>query len=284
MRLFFILITVCLITACGSQKPFISDSAPLVHPENLELTPDAIPRIEPKSRGGNPRSYEVFGTTYYVMPSSDGFVQRGIASWYGTKFHGNKTSNGETYDMYAMTAAHKTLPLPSYVEVTDLNSGKKIVVRVNDRGPFHEGRIIDLSYAAATKLGTLKTGTSHVEIKVLNPLASTSVALESPPNQLVTPSRPLSTSKIPLVSPINSNNKGFLFIQVGAFGSLENATKLKRRLINELKAPVTIKSTAANLDPLYLVRVGPYIRIKRADLVRLQLLRLGFNNVIYATE
>lgn len=284
MRLFIILMTAYLITACGSQKPFISDSAPLIHPDNLELTPNAIPRVEAKSRGGNPISYDVFGKTYHVMPSSEGFVQRGIASWYGTKFHGNKTSNGETYNMYAMTAAHKTLPIPSYVEVTDLDNGKKIVVRVNDRGPFHEGRIIDLSYAAATKLGTLKHGTSNVEIRVVNPHSNTTTALESSPHQLIEQQPSNSVDKKPRLSPINSTNKGFLFIQVGAFGSLENATKIKHQLINELNAPVSVKPNTTNPNPLYLVRVGPYIRIKRADLARLQLHKLGFKNIIYATE
>ncbi|HIG79713.1 MAG TPA: septal ring lytic transglycosylase RlpA family protein [Cycloclasticus sp.] len=284
MRLFIILMAAYLIIACGSQKPFISDGAPLIHPDNLELTPNAIPRVEAKSRGGNPISYDVFGKTYHVMPSSEGFLQRGIASWYGTKFHGNKTSNGETYNMYAMTAAHKTLPIPSYVEVTDLDNGKKIVVRVNDRGPFHKGRIIDLSYAAATKLGTLKHGTSNVEIRVVKPRSNTTTTLESSPHQLIEQKPSNSVDKKPLLSPINSTNKEFLFIQVGAFSSLENATKIKHQLINELNASVSVKPNTTNPNPLYLVRVGPYIRIKRADLARLQLHKLGFKNIIYATE
>ncbi|ORU91899.1 MAG: hypothetical protein A6F70_01030 [Cycloclasticus sp. symbiont of Bathymodiolus heckerae] len=282
MRLVLISIVILLLAACGVQKPFISDSAPSVHPVNLELTPDAIPRVEPKSRGGNSPSYEVFGQTYHVLPSSEGFVQRGIASWYGTKFHGNKTANGETYNMYAMTAAHKTLPIPSYVEVLNLNNGKKIVVRVNDRGPFHDGRIIDLSYAAATKLGTLKNGTSHVEIRVINPRTQTITPLESPPNQLLAQTN-IIDKKIS-VPAINSNNKGFLFIQVGAFESLDNATKLKRELTNALKSPVTVTPSASLYNPLYLVRVGPYIRLTKADAVRLQLQELGFNNIVYATE
>ncbi|HAI96257.1 MAG TPA: septal ring lytic transglycosylase RlpA family lipoprotein, partial [Methylococcaceae bacterium] len=141
-RVYFLpIFLISLLSACSSDTSIVRDSAPSIHPANIELTPDAIPRIEAKSRGGNPASYEVFGKTYHVLPSSEGFVQRGIASWYGTKFHGNKTSNGETYDMYAMTAAHKTLPLPSYVEVRNLDTNKKIIVRANDQGPFHDGRI-----------------------------------------------------------------------------------------------------------------------------------------------
>lgn len=284
MRLFILFISAYLLIACAPQKSFINDSAPRVQPKDLELTPDAIPRIEAKSRGGNPVSYQVFGKTYHVMPSANGFVQRGIASWYGTKFHGNKTSNGETYDMYAMTAAHKTLPLPSYVEVTDLDSGKKIIVRVNDRGPFHTGRIIDLSYAAAAKLGTLKHGTSNVEIKIVTVNSSGNAPLESPPAQLTEQNTPYNTNNKLLSRPVTSGTKGFLFIQVGAFSSLDNATKLKHRLLNELNAPVSVKPNLTKPNPLYIVQVGPYIHMKRANLARLQLQELGFKNTLYTTE
>lgn len=284
MHLFILFISAYLLIACAPQKSFINDSAPRVQPKDLELTPDAIPRIEAKSRGGNPVSYQVFGKTYHVMPSANGFVQRGIASWYGTKFHGNKTSNGETYDMYAMTAAHKTLPLPSYVEVTDLDSGKKIIVRVNDRGPFHTGRIIDLSYAAAAKLGTLKHGTSNVEIKIVTVNSSGNAPLESPPAQLTEQNTPYNTNNKLLSRPVTSSTKGFLFIQVGAFSSLDNATKLKHRLLNELNAPVSVKPNLTKPNPLYIVQVGPYIRMKRANLARLQLQELGFKNTLYTTE
>ncbi|MGB1702571.1 MAG: septal ring lytic transglycosylase RlpA family protein, partial [Cycloclasticus sp.] len=201
-----------LLSACSSDTSIVRDSAPSIHPANIELTPDAIPRIEAKSRGGNPPSYEVFGKTYHVLPSSEGFVQRGIASWYGTKFHGNKTSNGETYDMYAMTAAHKTLPLPSYVEVRNLDTNKKIIVRVNDRGPFHDGRIIDLSYAAAAKLGTLKNGTSSVEIKVINPRAYVTPDLAPPPSIKQSELPPSPSIQKPFAS---NSTQGLLFIQVG---------------------------------------------------------------------
>ena len=128
-----------------------------------------VPKAEPRSRYGNPRSYVVNGKQYFTLSSARGFVQRGIASWYGTKFHGRRTSSGETYDMYKMTAAHKTLPLPTYVSVRNLATGGEIVVRVNDRGPFHGDRIIDLSYAAATKLGIARLGTGRVEVRALEP-------------------------------------------------------------------------------------------------------------------
>ena len=137
----------------------------------VTLPRDAEPRQEYKSRLGNPAFYDEFGVRYRVMQTSKDFVQRGIASWYGHPFHGRATSTGETYDMYAMTAAHKTLPLPTYVRVTDLDTGNRVVVRVNDRGPFVEGRVIDLSYVAAVKLGIADKGTARVEVRALDPPA-----------------------------------------------------------------------------------------------------------------
>src|SRR6056297_4328415 len=126
---------------------------PPARPLDAAGIPDAVPRAEPRSKSGNPPFYEVRGQRYYVMNDAAGYRESGVASWYGTKFHGRRTSSGEPYNMYAMTAAHKHLPLPSYVEVTHRQNGRKIIVKVNDRGPFHDGRIIDLSYAAARKLG-----------------------------------------------------------------------------------------------------------------------------------
>ncbi len=137
----------------------------------VALPPDAEPRQEYKSRLGNPAFYDEFGVRYRVLRTSKDFVQRGIASWYGHPFHGRATSTGETYDMYAMTAAHKTLPLPTYVRVTDLDTGNRVVVRVNDRGPFVEGRVIDLSYVAAVKLGIADRGIARVEVRALDPPA-----------------------------------------------------------------------------------------------------------------
>ncbi len=137
----------------------------------VALPADAEPRQEYKSRLGNPAFYDEFGVRYRVLQTSRDFVQRGIASWYGHPFHGRATSTGEPYDMYAMTAAHKTLPLPTYVRVTDLDTGNRVVVRVNDRGPFVEGRVIDLSYIAAVKLGIADKGTARVEVRALDPPA-----------------------------------------------------------------------------------------------------------------
>jgi rare lipoprotein A len=131
--------------------------------------PDAVPKLEPKSKYGNPASYVVFGRRYYTRNSSKGYIERGVASWYGRHFHGRKTSSGERYDMYAMTAAHKTLPLPTYARVTNLTNGRTAVVKINDRGPFHGDRVIDLSYSAARKLGVVAKGTGMVEIRAIDP-------------------------------------------------------------------------------------------------------------------
>jgi peptidoglycan lytic transglycosylase len=131
--------------------------------------PDAVPRAEPLSRSGNPDSYAVRGKRYFTLKTSEGHVERGLASWYGRQFHGRKTSSGERYDMYAMTAAHKTLPLPTYVRVTNMENGRTAVVKVNDRGPFHGPRVIDLSYSAAKKLGVIEKGTAMVEVRAIDP-------------------------------------------------------------------------------------------------------------------
>jgi rare lipoprotein A (peptidoglycan hydrolase) len=134
-----------------------------------QAVPDAVPRVEPRSRYGNPPFYDVFGKRYYVLSSSVAYVERGVASWYGPGFHQVRTSTGEPYDMYGMTAAHKTLPLPAYVRVTNLQNGRSVVVRVNDRGPFVGNRIIDLSYTAASKLDMLRNGTAMVEVRAIDP-------------------------------------------------------------------------------------------------------------------
>lgn len=159
-----------LINGCASQKPsgrydIDSDIAPDA-PISVEHLEDAHPQYEPYSLGGN-SDYTLRGEDYKIVKETEGFTEKGKASWYGKKFHGHLTSNGEIYDMYSMSAAHKTLPIPSYVKVTNTDNNKTTIVRINDRGPFHEGRIIDLSYAAAYKLDVLKTGTANVEIEVI---------------------------------------------------------------------------------------------------------------------
>lgn len=176
--LFIFIITTLVLSGCStrSASKHKKDGPPKHIPANLLKTPDAIPKIEPLSRYGNrfgkhgkSNTYVALRKRYRVMTTSRGYRARGLASWYGTQFHGRRTSNGERYDMFAMTAAHPTLPLPTYVKVTNLENGKTIVVKINDRGPFHQGRLIDLSYVAAAKLGVLTRGTAHVEVESIDP-------------------------------------------------------------------------------------------------------------------
>ena len=164
----FVVTTVqgCTLLGVGSPGPLASGDG-----INFDEIPDAIPQAEFKSRSGNPETYVIEGVTYRVMDTSDGYHEEGIASWYGGYFHGRRTSSGDVYDMYLMTAAHKSLPLPTYVRVTNLDNGRSVVLRVNDRGPFVEDRIIDLSFAAATKLGMAEQGTAEVEVVALDPPA-----------------------------------------------------------------------------------------------------------------
>ena len=246
------------LAACSGS---VKDSAPSSYNKNWDEIPDAVPRDEAKSKYGNPDSYEVFGKRYYVIDSSEGFRQKGEASWYGTKFHGQRASSGETYNMYAMTAAHKTLPLPSYVEVKNLKNGRKAIVKVNDRGPFHDGRIIDLSYAAATKLGVVATGTAPVEIRVIgndttNERSETVVGIDE--------------------EYIDENGK--LYVQIAAFSTEENALKLISDLREKKFHSVRIHVDNSNGKLLYRVRIGPVPTDNVAEKVLAQLKEINLNN------
>ena len=160
-------LTGCTLVAAGVPEPSLTSPDGI----NFAEIPDAVPRAEFKSRSGNPETYVIDGVTYRVMETSDGSREEGIASWYGGYFHGRQTSSGDVYDMYLMTAAHKSLPLPTYVRVTHLANGRSVILRVNDRGPFVEDRIIDLSFTAATKLGMADQGTARVQVVALDPPA-----------------------------------------------------------------------------------------------------------------
>lgn len=257
-------VLVCLtLSACSSVKTSSgvsnSDAAPSKKVD-VSSIPNAVPKNEPKSRYGNPKSYEVFGKRYYTMESSVGFVEKGIASWYGTKFHGRRTSSGETYDMYAMTAAHKNLPLPTYVKVTNLKNGKHIIVKVNDRGPFHENRIIDLSYTAAIKLDIIKNGTGLVEVRALQP--------GEPVRQSSKSIEPV-TAPVKTVSSYN-DNAGF-YIQVGSFGELANAEKMRQKIEPIGEQLVEISPTVVGGKTLYRVRIGPITDIDVSDSITNQL-------------
>jgi rare lipoprotein A len=265
IKRFVLLCLILALAGCGSvggQK----DSAPSRKPDVANI-PDAVPKHEPRSKYGNMAHYEVFGKRYYTMSSSRGYVEKGIASWYGTKFHGRKTSSGEKYDMYAMTAAHKTLPLPTYVQVTNLNNGRKIVVKVNDRGPFHGNRLIDLSYAAATKLGIIAKGTGLVEVKAI-----------TPGEQIASESVPVAPLNYPVTSPAS------MYLQVGAFRSAYSADQLKQKIQNQIGDAVLIMPLDKPEGSIYRVRIGPLVSVEYADKLAGDLVGLGFNDAHVVIE
>lgn len=254
----------------------------------------AVPAPEPRSRYGNPDSYVVFGRRYHVKDTSDGHVEKGMASWYGPGFHGRRTSSGERYDMHAMTAAHKHLPLPSYVEVVNLQNGRSAVVKVNDRGPFKDGRVIDLSYAAAKKLGVVSRGTAMVELRAIDPtrpgpapetalladaaqpkLAEPLVAAVEAASALAEePAVTARTEPAPL-KVAGSGGGADLYVQVGAFGDRTNAEQLRARLVRQLEEQVQVRTAGGGKAPLYKVHVGPLRSPTEARDVSRQLASLG---------
>ena len=241
-----------LLGACGSLVTH--DSAPTRYVDHTRVA-NAVPKVEPRSKYGNPDSYVVRGKQYTVRKTAVGFSQRGIASWYGTKFHGHRTSSGEPYNMYAMTAAHKTLPIPSYVEVTNLDNRRKIVVRVNDRGPFHDGRIIDLSYVAAKKLGITATGTGQVEIRAIDPRPQQATATPVARPAAAAVATPMAVNHHPGQS--KTQSPGQLYLQVGAFTDHNNASQLLNRLVAATMENVLINRKAEGKANIYRVRIGP---------------------------
>ncbi len=250
-----------LVGGCSGLTSFgVEDGAP-THAVDVSAIPDAVPRLEPRSSSGNPDSYVVNGHRYYVQDSAVGYRERGVASWYGTKFHGRRTSSGEPYDMYAMTAAHKTLPLPSYLRVTNLQNGHTVVVRVNDRGPFHPNRIVDLSYAAARKLGITATGTGLVEVEAITPGRAPAPAIR------VAQAAPGATG--PALPP-------GLYLQVGAFVSRHNAEQLQMRLASSDLGQVHIQPGAAGTRSVYRVRLGPLGSVQQADQLAETLASMGY--------
>ena len=267
------------LAACSTTSPTASapsDSAPSHPPSNLALLPDPVPRTEPPSKYGNKSPYEVLGKTYYVMPSPGNYREYGTASWYGTKFHGQSTSSGEPYDMYQLTAAHRSLPIPSYVRITNLDNKKTAIVRVNDRGPFHSERLIDVSYAAAVKLGFADRGTARVVVEVVDGSDSidTRVAKEEP-----TP--PRTTAPMPVTMPVTTlagippepavPTGAQIFLQAGAFRDPAGAQRLRDDLIALVGDGVSVQRTAD--EQYYRVRIGPLARMSEAT--RLQALIVG---------
>jgi rare lipoprotein A len=246
-----------------------------------------VPRPEPRSRYGNGPVYEVFGKRYTVMDSSEGYRERGVASWYGTKFHGNLTSMREPYNMHAMTAAHKSLPLPSYVRVRNLRNDKTVVVRVNDRGPFISNRIIDLSYAAARRLDMVRDGTSLVEVEAIS---FSDPGLGDPvgdrPTRLTT-AAPAETSLKPPPAPAPQENVAAthdVYVQVGAFSSRDNA---ERRLAELRSGGIGTGFVLADpvAEPaLFRVRIGPVTGVEQYDLLVAELEKLGIRDPYLVTD
>lgn len=222
---------------------------------------EVIPMIEPRTLAGNKSPYTVNGLTYRVMPSEEGYRERGFASWYGEKFHGHKTSNGEIYDMYQISAAHKTMPIPGFLRVTNLENERSIIVRVNDRGPFHSDRVIDLSYAAAYMLGFDNKGTAMVEVEAIVP---TLAGPGTRPTGGAVATAAARTAAAPVRATIaegsaSSSAAQEQYLQVGAFSDLRAAEQLSAKLRDLTSRPVFIRSVesgAAN-QPLHRVRVGP---------------------------
>ncbi|KAA2283939.1 septal ring lytic transglycosylase RlpA family protein [Arenimonas fontis] len=231
-------------TAGGLYAPGVRDSAP-EHPLDVSGIPEPEPRHEPRAAYGNRSPYTVLGRSYRVLDSADGYVERGVASWYGQKFHGRLTSSREPYDMCSFSAAHRTLPLPSYVRVTNLENGRSVVVRVNDRGPFHDGRIIDLSYAAAVRLGLDRAGTARVEVRALSPGDG------GPP-----------------VLTADAAGDGRRIVQVGAYGDKDNARRVARRLQDAGIRGVEVDGVRVDGRKLWRVRVGPLAAAAAEEVAR----------------
>lgn len=237
------------------------DAAPETDPAMLERVAglaEPVPRVEPRSRYGNGPTYTVRGRSYRVLDSARGYRERGIASWYGSKFHGHRTSSLEPYDMYAFSAAHRTLPLPSFARVTNLENGRSVVVRINDRGPFHDDRLIDLSWAAAVRLGTIARGTGLVEVEAIDPQA------------------PAEPGPAPVVTADGTGAS--LFLQVGAYADRENAERMLARLrrLGLADAHISVEPGAAT--QLARVRLGPLPDVEALDRASAILSRHGIES------
>lgn len=276
--------------------------------------PDAIPRWEPITRAGNPPVYEIFGVTYQLLPSAENYDEQGIASWYGPKFHGRRTSNGEIYDMYAMTAAHKTLPIPSYARVTNLKNGKQIVVRINDRGPFIAGRIIDLSYTAAHKLDMTAAGTVPVRVTSIvvtadgrvieadkqaqklqwqeaNQRRQTTPRPNAQPRLAIAEQRQgdILAATLPPANDVNSKveasvfGSGQLYIQTGSFLALDSAEAHWESLRTK-QYPAEVIETIVMGAAFYRVRVGPFTSMNQARKTIDELNRIGLVDTFITSE
>ncbi|MBL0711475.1 MAG: septal ring lytic transglycosylase RlpA family protein [Colwellia sp.] len=268
-----LLILLMLLTACSSSRyQHANDSIPTRSPNQAELT-DAIARAEPHSKGGN-KNYRVRGIDYEVLNSAKGFEQIGTASWYGNKFHGHLTSNGEIYDMYSMSAAHKHLPLPTYLTVTNLANNKSVIVRVNDRGPFHQNRIIDLSFSAAYKLDMLKIGTAKVKITALTEFRKKTISNKS----LLTSDKPKgdkpkeNKEKVPQKISVLTHKKNI--IQVFATSNF----KVAKITANDLAKLYSQTVSFPEKEGVYRIQIGPFSDQNQQKLLLNKLQNNGYPN------
>jgi len=243
LKFLVVLIIIFNITSC-TINTFSDEDGPPPGPVDLSQVKEPIPKYEPKSKFGNPESYKVFGKRYFTMDESKGFTQSGLASWYGTKFHGKRTSSGESYDMYAMTGAHKTLPLPTYARVTNTDNNKSVIVKINDRGPFHSDRIIDLSYAAAHKIGLVGKGTAHVKLTAIDPNAHRIKITEHD-----TKNNPRHNPKL---------DSRLIVMQIGSFQDKKKALQLTNKASDIFDHPVKLQSVKNKNKNIYRVQLGPF--------------------------
>jgi rare lipoprotein A len=294
------------LAGCFSAPPRPESPRPVATPEPetpppAQSVPDVVPRIEPRSRRGNPPFYDVLGKRYFVLSSNVGYVERGVASWYGPGFHKVRTSTGETYDMYGMSAAHKTLPLPAYVRVTNLQNGRSVVVRVNDRGPFVGNRIIDLSYTAASKLDMLRNGTAMVEVRSLDVApapqtpftagdsAPAAAPLTATPLDAVSPAAPVAGSPVAGSAAAGSSVTqvavpAALFIQAGAFSDPNNAERLVEKLRGGGYGKIFVRDNEIAGRRMYRVRIGPVPSVAEFDRIVAALERVGINDAHLALD
>jgi rare lipoprotein A len=294
----FYLAIVAFLAGCSSSGRYsIKDDVGPRSPISVDSIEDAQPKYEPYSRGGN-KDYRLRGGSYQIIKDIEGYKEKGYASWYGTKFHGHRTSNGEVYDMYSMSAAHKTLPIPSYLKITNLDNGKKIVVRVNDRGPFHDDRIVDLSYAAAYKLGVLQNGTAPVQIEsivvnkhsrptntesqytppLIKPqIKSANIRLPSPKaasrDKVTTPVAPLKVATSGVSTQNRPKSVDNFVIQVSASKNLDSTRTLSKKLSQSL----SIQSFVNSIDDTHKVYLGPFTDYDSTQQALKKLKNLGYD-------
>jgi rare lipoprotein A len=274
-----------LLAACSAPAPRATPARPATvpgtPPADASQVPDAVPRAEPRSASGNPPFYEVLGQRYVLLPSAANYVERGVASWYGPTFHGKSTSSGERYDMYAMTAAHKTLPIPCYARVTNLANGRSVIVRINDRGPFVANRLIDLSWTAAAKLDMLRNGTAFVEVQTLLPGAP--LSMPDGAAAVTAPAPAAEAISVPAAAAPALGAARVLTLQVGAYTSAANAQRVLARLqAAGIQAYVSRADDAAGA--LQRVRIGPLSSVAEFDQLQSRLGALGLGGARLVTD